>query len=45
MVRLAFYITNDETEGVLNVLPAGVKQTEPAYKSSGLYKTYSPLLK
>jgi hypothetical protein len=45
MVQLAFYITNDETEGVLNVLPAGAKQTEPAYKSSGLYKTYSPLLK
>jgi hypothetical protein len=45
MVRLAFYITNDETEGVLNVLPAGAERTEPAYKSSGLYKTYSPLLK
>jgi hypothetical protein len=45
MVRLAFYITNDETEGVLDILPAGAERTEPAYKSSGLYKTYSPLLK
>jgi hypothetical protein len=44
MVRLAFYITNDETEGVLDILPAGAERTEPAYKSSGLYKTYAHLL-
>jgi len=45
MVRLAFYIANDDADDMLNILPFRTERTEPVYKSSGLYKTYSHLLK